>query len=90
MLGSFFRMVFRMQMMTMRHVGMMGSLFMIARFMMLGGFSVVLAGVFVMFGSLVMMFRYCVFHVSISSTEWIYTVPRGGSLHEANRIDITW
>ncbi len=63
MFGCLFRMMFRMQVMTMRHMGMMGGLFMIARFMMLRRFGVVFAGVFVMLGGLLVMFTDGVFHV---------------------------
>ncbi len=42
--------------MAVRAVGVMRSLFMIAGFVVLGGFMVMLGGVLVMFGGLFMMF----------------------------------
>ena len=48
-----------------RAVGVMGRLFVIAGFMMLGSFAMVLRGMLVMFGRLVMMLDACVVaHVS--------------------------
>jgi hypothetical protein len=47
--------VFGMAGVAVRAVGVMGGLFVIAGFVMLGGFAVMLGRVLVMFGSLVMM-----------------------------------
>ena len=51
---------------TMRGMSMVGRLFVIAGLMVLGGFAVVLRGVFVMLGGLVMMLDVAVFaHVAL-------------------------
>jgi hypothetical protein len=49
-------MLVRMQLMAMRDMRMMGRLFMVACFMVLGGFMLMLGGLFVMMGGLAVMF----------------------------------
>jgi hypothetical protein len=49
-------MLVRMQLMAMRDMRMMGRLFMVACFMVLGGFMMMLGGLFVMMGGLAVMF----------------------------------
>jgi hypothetical protein len=61
-LGSFFCMMFGMKMMTLGDVRMVGSLFMITSFMMLGGFFVVLRRVSVVLGSHFVMLVNCICH----------------------------
>ena len=56
-------MMFGMAGMAVGGVGVMGRLLVIAGFVVLGGFTVMLGGVFVVFGSLVMMLDA---HVSLS------------------------
>jgi hypothetical protein len=51
---------------AMRAVGVMGGLFVIAGFMMLGGFAMMLCRLLVVFGGLVMVLDACVVgHVSL-------------------------
>jgi hypothetical protein len=61
MTAGFDMMVFGMAGMAMGAVGVMRRLFVIAGFMMLGGFAVMLRRMFVVFGGLVMMLDACVF-----------------------------
>ena len=62
MLGSLVGVMASMGRMTMRHMGVMRALFMTARFMMFGGFPVVVGGMPVVFGSFGMVFGTLMFH----------------------------
>jgi hypothetical protein len=88
-LGGLFGMVFGMQMMAMRDVGMVGGLFMIAGFMMLGGFSVVLAGFFVVLGGLLVMFNNGVCHFQFPLLGGFSACRQSGNHLEANGKDVT-
>ena len=57
--------VFSVAGMTVGGVGVVRCLFVIAGFVMLGGFAVMLGGVLVMFGSLVMVFDGVLAHVAL-------------------------
>ncbi len=64
MLGGFFGVVFRMKMMTVGDMRMMGGRFVIARLMVLGSFGMMLGRVPVMFGGQLVMFVDCVSHLN--------------------------
>lgn len=55
MLGGFMMMVFSVEMVTMRHVRVMGRLLVIARLVMLGGFVVVVRGMPTVLGGVPMV-----------------------------------
>jgi len=55
MLGGFFRVVLGMQVVSVGHMSMMPTLFVVARFVVLGGFQVMLRGMFMVLGGFAMM-----------------------------------
>jgi len=55
MLGGFFRVVLGMQVVSVGHMSMMPTLFVVARFVVLSSFQVMLRGMFMVLGSFAMM-----------------------------------
>jgi hypothetical protein len=66
-LGGLCGVVLRVLMVAVRHVGMMRGFLVVAVFMMLGGFAVVMGRIVMVLGSLVMMMRSFFRHKYLSS-----------------------
>ncbi len=75
-LGALGLVVLRLLLMAMGHMRVMGSLFVIARFVMLGGFTVVLGGMLMMISGLLVMLR----NLAVGHVASPLSSPPSGSL----------